>query len=387
MTNNNAYNDVMETIQHHGLDGMVQAMTILFNEAMKMERSHHLNCAPYERTQARQDYANGFKPKTVNTRMGTMALDIPQTRASDFYPSCLQKGLRSEQALYIALAEMYIQGVSTRNVTKVLEKMSGLDVSSTQVSNAAKLLDEQVTAWKNRPLGQFKYLYLDARYEKVRSGGQVTDGAVLIALGVDAQGKREILGLSIALSEAEVHWRSFLQSLVKRGLHGLELVVSDAHSGLKAARQSVLPAVPWQRCQFHLQQNAGHYVSKQKNKAQVAQDLRQVFNAPSREQADHLTQQLIDKYQTQEPRLAQWIEDNLEEGLTVFGLGLSEFNRKRLRTTNVLERINQTIKKRSKLAKIFPNVESCERLIGSILMEQSEAWIDARPYISLEKAS
>lgn len=385
MENYTAYQNMFEIIQQNGLQGMDKAMTLLINEAMKIERSTHLGCQPYQRSEQRQDYANGFKPKTVNTRLGALKLDVPQTRNANFYPNCLEKGLRSERALTLALAEMYIQGVSTRNVTKIVEEMCGLEISSTQVSSATKLLDEQISAWRERPLSQVKYLYLDARYESVRYNNEVRDCAVLIAIGIDDKGCRDVLGFDVSLSEAEPHWRSFLQGLNERGMNGLELVVSDAHSGLKAARTAVMPSVPWQRCQFHFQQNAGHHVSKQELKSVIANEIRQIFNAPNKAEADRLGKLLVKKYEKTESKFSNWLELNLHQSLSVFGLDLSEFNRKRLRTTNMLERLNQTIKKRTRVAKIFPNIESCSRLVGALLMEQSEAWLDSKSYISQAK--
>ena len=183
---------------------------------------------------------------------------------------------------------MYVQGVSTRKVAAITEELCGFSVSSTQVSRATALLDEQLQAWRERPLGQYKYVYLDARYEKVRQDGQVRDAAVLIAVGVNMEGKREVLGISVALSEAEVHWRTFLQSLVTRGLSGVELIVSDAHTGLQQARKAVFGGIPWQRCQFHLQKNAQSYVPRQNMKAEVAADIRAIFNAPNRHEAESL---------------------------------------------------------------------------------------------------
>lgn len=385
MENYTAYQNMFEIIQQNGLQGMDKAMTLLINEAMKIERSTHLGCQPYQRSEQRQDYANGFKPKTVNTRLGALKLDVPQTRNANFYPNCLEKGLRSERALTLALAEMYIQGVSTRNVTKIVEEMCGLEISSTQVSSATKLLDEQISAWRERPLSQVKYLYLDARYESVRYNNEVRDCAVLIAIGIDDKGCRDVLGFDVSLSEAEPHWRSFLQGLNERGMNGLELVVSDAHAGLKAARTAVMPSVPWQRCQFHFQQNAGHHVSKQELKSVIANEIRQIFNAPNKAEADRLGKLLVKKYEKTESKFSNWLELNLHQSLSVFGLDLSEFNRKRLRTTNMLERLNQTIKKRTRVAKIFPNIESCSRLVGALLMEQSEAWLDSKSYISQAK--
>jgi len=219
----------------------------LINLAMKIERQAHLGAGPYEWTPARQDYANGYKPKTVNTWMGAITFNVPQVRKGDFYPQALEKGIRSERALKLALAEMYVQGVSTRKVAAITRELCGEEVSSTQVSQAAAELDAQLEAWRNRPLGRFRYLYFDAIYLKVRRDGQVRDAGTLIATGVNEEGKREILGVSVALSEQEVHWRTIFQSLTQRGLHGVELIISDAHSGMKQGRKAVFGSVPWQR--------------------------------------------------------------------------------------------------------------------------------------------
>jgi putative transposase len=245
---NTAIQAAMELVSETGFEGMAQAIQILFNEAMKIERERHLQAAPYERHLDRQGHANGYKAKTMNTRIGKIELAIPQVRDSSFYPQSLERGLRSERALKLALAKMYVQGVSTRKVAAITEELCGFEVSSSQVSQAAKTLDEALQQWRDRPLGSFKYLFLDARYEKVRQGGCIVDCAVLTAIAVDELGKRHILGVSVALSEHEVHWRSFLQRLMERGLHGVQLIISDAHAGLKAARKAIFPSIPWQRC-------------------------------------------------------------------------------------------------------------------------------------------
>ena len=260
---------VCELLDAYGYDGLAEAMTIVLNETMKMERARHLRAAPYERTEERRGYANGYKEKTVRSRLGELQLQVPQVREGDFYPASLEKGLRSERALKVALAEMYVQGVSTRKVAEITEKLCGFSVTSSEVSRAAQALDEQLQAWRERPLGAYAYVYLDARYEKVRHGGLVVDVAVLLAAGVRPDGQREVLGCSVALSEQEVHWRDFLRGLKDRGLHGVELFISDAHEGLKAARKALFPAVPWQRCQFHLQQNAAAYVPQQTMRREV----------------------------------------------------------------------------------------------------------------------
>ncbi len=297
---------------------------------------------------------------------------MPQTRDGEFYPQSLEKGLRSERALLLSIAEMYVQGVSTRRVKKIVEELCGMDVSSTQVSRAAEQLDEMLLAWRERELGRYRYLVLDAQYEKVRQAGQVLDAAVLIACGVDAKGHRDVLGCSVSLSEAEVHWRQFLSELKDRGLHGLELVVSDAHEGLAAARKAVFPSVPWQRCQFHLQQNAGQYVPTHALRGPVAADIRSIFNAPDLDEANHLLEKLISKYETKAPKLANWAEDNLPEGFTVFSFPPS--HRRRLRTTNLVERLNEEIRRRTRVARLFPNEASCLRLVTAVLMEIAEDW-------------
>ncbi|MDZ7789396.1 MAG: IS256 family transposase [Xanthomonadales bacterium] len=309
---------VFELLAEEGFDGMSQALAVLLNEMMKVERSAHLQAGPYERSDRRQGYANGFKPKRVRTRIGELELDVPQTRASDFYPSCLEKGLKSERALRMVLAEAYVQGVSTRKMAKLTQELCGIEVSSSEVSRAAKALDETLSAWRNRSLEAVPYAYLDARYEKVRHGGQVVDCAILLAIGVDRQGKRSVLGVSVALSEQEVHWREFLASLKDRGLHGIELFISDAHEGLKAARKAVFPSVPWQRCQFHVQQNAQKYVPRQALKREVAEAIRGVFNALNRQEAERQLDMLIKAYQDKAPKLAEWAAKAIPEALTVF---------------------------------------------------------------------
>ena len=364
--------DAVELLKDNGFDGLAEAVTVLMNTAMVAERSEFLGARPYERTQDRRGYANGFKAKTVKTRLGQLPLRVPQTRDSEFYPQSLEKGLRSERALLLCIAEMYVQGVSTRRVKKIVEELCGMDVSSTQVSRAAAELDELLTAWRERPLGQYRYIVLDAQYEKVRQGGQVLDAAVLIACGVDGDGRRDILGCSVSLSEAEVHWRSFLSTLKDRGLYGLELIASDAHEGLQAARRAVFPSVPWQRCQFHLQQNAGHYVPTVAWRSPVAADIRSIFNAPDQDEAQRLLARFIERYRTTAPKLAIWAEEAIPEGFTVFSLPPT--HRRRLRTTNLVERLNEEIRRRTRVARLFPNEASCLRLVSAVLMEIAEDW-------------
>jgi putative transposase len=373
--------ELIKLVSEQGLEGMGSFMQTLFNETMLIERHRHLQAVPYERTEERIGYANGFKPKQLKTRVGKLDLQIPQVREGEFYPSFLERGIRSERALKIALADMYIQGVSTRKVTNIVEDLCGFNVTSDEVSRATKALDEKFVKWRNRPLGKFVYLFLDARYEKVRHGGCVVDSAVLVAYGICEKGKRHILGVSVALSEAEVHWRAFLESLVARKLHGLECITSDAHAGLKGALKAVFPSVPWQRCQFHLQQNAQAYVPKKDMKKQVADDIRHIFNAGNKEEANRLLKIMMEKYVTTAPKLSEWLEGNIPEGLTIFAFPTT--HQKRLRTSNIAERVNKEIRRRTRVATLFPNTGSCERLVSAVLIEISDEWEVGPTYLSM----
>ena len=367
-----------------GFEGVDRAVEILFNEAMKIERSNFLGAGPYQRTEGRQGYANGMKPKSLDSRLGRLQLQIPQVREVEsgerFYPQSLERGLRSERALKLAIAEMYVKGVSTRKVMAITEKLCGLSISSTQVSRASKLLDEELQAWRERPIGETPALILDARYEKVRHAGKVTSCAVLLAIGVDSAGKRSVLGTSVSLSEAEVHWREFLASLKRRGISGVRSVTSDHHSGLAAARQAELPGVPYQRCQFHLQQNAAHYVPHVRDRKAVAAEIRSVFQAETRAEAEERFERMIQKRKEKMPKLIEWLEDALPEALTVYDLPVA--TRKRLRTTNSLERLNKEIKRRTRVATLFPNEASLLRLVTAVVSEISDDWETGKTYIT-----
>lgn len=375
---------VFELLAEEGFDGMSQALEVLLNEIMKVERSRHLQAAPYERSDQRQGHANGFKAKRVRTRIGELDLAVPQTRESDFYPSCLEKGLKSERALRLVLAEAYVQGVSTRKMAKLTQELCGIEISSSEVSRATQALDETLLAWRTRPLSAMPYVYLDARYEKIRHSGQVVDCAVLLAIGVDRQGQRSVLGASVALSEQEVHWREFLVSLKDRGLHVVELFISDAHEGLKAAGKAVFPSVPWQRCQFHVQQNAQKYVPRQSMKREVAEAIRGVFNALNREEAERQLDRLVSAYQDKAPKLADWAANAIPEALTVFGF--PEAHRRRLRTSNMVERLSKELKRRTRVATLFPNEASCLRLVSAVAMEISDEWETGRVYLTMEQS-
>jgi len=384
-----AIEQVLEVLVDEGLDGLSRAFEILLNEAMKLERSRFLGAGPYERSDERRGHGNGYKAKTLRSRVGKLELSIPQVRdltpgTEGVYPKSLERGLRSERALTLALAEMYVQGVSTRRVREITRELCGLEVSSSGVSRAAALLDEELAAWRSRPIGEVPYLILDAEYEKVRHGGTVVDCAVLLAIGVRTDGRRSVLGVSVSLSEAEVHWREFLAGLQERGLHGVKLVTSDDHKGLRAALAARMSGVPWNRCQFHLQQNAQAYVPHVAMRGEVAQALRNVFNAPDRTEAERQLGLAVELYREKAPRLARWIEENVPEGLSVFML--PPYHRTRMRTTNGLERLNREIKRRTRVATLFPNEASVLRLVAAVVSEISEEWEAGKIYLNMKSA-
>jgi transposase-like protein len=370
--------ELLERVSKQGFDILPELIQVIINAAMQAERQQYLKAEPYQHTEERQGHANGFKPKTVHTRVGSITFSIPQVREGGFYPEALEKGLRSERALLLALAEMYVQGVSTRKVKAVTEKLCGVAMSSTQVSHAAALLDTELEKWRNRPLGEYLYLFVDAYYEQVREDGQVRHLAVLSAVGVNQDGKREILGVSVALSEHEVHWRNFLESLKARGLGGVQLITSDDHAGLRAARLAVFGGIPW----FHLQQNAQAYVPRKEMQAEVAEDIRTIFNAPDRTTAGAYLAKAVEKYRKNASRLAEWMAANIPEGLTVFYFPSA--HRRLIRTTNGVERLHREVRRRARVVSIFPNPASCLRLVSAVLVEISDEWLTGRTYLSFQ---
>lgn len=377
---------LMEQLIETGPESMAQAFTALFDLAMRMERERHLGAGLHERSEGRRGYANGYKPKTVDTPAGALTLRVPKSRGCEepFFPQSLERGRRSSRAVMLAIAQMYVQGVSTRDAAKVMAEFGLEGLSSTQVSRAAALLDEELEAWRTRELGPVRYLVLDARYEKVREGGVVRDAAILSAVGVDPEGRRRILGVSAALSEAEVHWRAFLDSLITRGLRGVEFVVSDDHAGLRAARQAVLPGAKWQRCQFHLAQNAIHHAPNLAIRKRIGSELRTVWNARDLHAAKAGLACLVETYDDLAPKLAAWLETNVPEGLTVFAL--PEHHRRRMRTSNPIERaVQQEIKRRTQKVRVFPNEASLLRLVTAVLVEIDEEWATTdRVYITMD---
>ena len=340
---------LLEHLIEHGPDDIGTVFARAFELAMRIERERFLGAGLYERTAERRGYANGYKSKRIDTPAGTVAVDVPKTAGHDgepFYPQSLERGRRSVRAVMLAVAEMYIKGVSTREVEAVMREFGIESLSSSQVSRAAKLLDEELAAWRDRPLGEIRYLILDARYEKMRHGGIVRDVAVLSAIGIGPDERRRVLGVSVALSEAEVHWRAFLESLVARGLRGIDFIVSDDHGGLRAARRAVLGGATWQRCQFHLARNAIHHAPNAEIRKRIGKQLKSIWTADDLNKAETALTELVASYRDTAPRLAVWLEENVPEGLAVFTL--PEHHRKRLRTSNPIERsVQQELKRRT----------------------------------------
>jgi len=386
-----AIEDLMEQIISNGAEDMASVFAGLFDLAMRIEREQFLEAGHYERSAGRRGYANGYKTKKLDTPAGTLSLNVPKTAGhledcgEPFYPRSLERGRRSSRAVMLAVAEMYVKGVSTRDAEAVMKEFGIDSLSSTQVSRAAKLLDEELEAWRNRALGEVRYLIVDARYEKARMGGVVRDVAVLSAIGIGPDERRRVLGVSCALSEAEVHWRAFLESLLKRGMHGVQFVVSDDHSGLQAARKAVLGGATWQRCQFHLAQNAIHHAPNLAIRKRIGAELRHVWNAPDLATATENLRLLVESHREKASKLAGWLEDNVPEGLAVFAL--PEHHRRRLRTSNPIERgIQQELKRRTRKVRVFPNIESLERLVSAVLVEIDDKWAAAdKGYIKWEK--
>jgi transposase-like protein len=382
-----AFEAVLEQLIEHGPGEIASVFARAFELAMQIERERFLGAGLYERTPGRQGYANGYKAKRIDTPAGTVSVQVPKTAGHDgepFYPRSLERGRRSVRAVMLAVAEMYIKGVSTRQAEAVMREFGIESLSSSQVSRAAKLLDEELEAWRTRTLGEVKYLILDARYEKMRHGGVVRDAAVLSAIGIGADERRRVLGVSVALSEAEVHWRGFLESLVARGLRGVEFIVSDDHAGLRAARRAVLGGATWQRCQFHLARNAIHHAPNAEIRKRIGAELRAVWNASKLAKAEAALAELVASYRDTAPKLATWLEENVPEGLAVFTL--PEHHRRRLRTSNPMERaVQQELKRRTAKVRVFPSEESLLRLVSAILVEIDEKWAsDTKAYIKWE---
>ena len=368
-------------------EGLKPLLRELIQQVMHVEASQHVNAAPHERTDDRKGYRNGNKPRRLATRVGELELDIPQVRGCEPYsPSLFNKWQRSERALLVACGEMYFQGVSTRNVRRVLEAMCQGDVSAMTVSRVASELDEKLSAFRCRRLDHtaWPYLMIDARYEKVRVEGKVISQAVLVVVGFASDGHREVLEWSVGDSESEHNWSEVFRRLKDRGLAGVKLVTSDAHKGIRAALRRHFQGAAWQRCRVHFKREMGRKVSY-KTLKELMSDLAAVYATWERSECLRRGQEMAAKWCQRCPAISRMLEEGLEDTLSV--LGLPEHHRRKLTSTNLLENIMKRLKKRTRVVGVFPNQASCDRLIGSQLLELHEQWqTQERSYINMECA-
>lgn len=361
-----------------------QIVERVLQEMLEAEMTHHIGAAPYERSATRTGHRNGYKPRTLRTRVGTLNLLVPQDREGTFSTRLFSRYQRNEKALVLALMEMYVEGVSTRKVKEITEELCGTSFSKSLVSSLAGSLDSGLQAWRNRWLEAeaYPYLFVDARYEKVRVDHKVVSQGVLVVSAVRDDGFREIVGLEVADTESEATYHELFRSLKSRGLSGVRLVVSDDHDGLKAAIARHFQGASYQRCQVHYARNLLGMVGYARRK-ELAEGLRGVFAAPSRDTALRLACELAARWGESHPRVAEHLEEHIEECLSC--LAFPESHRRRIRTTNGLERLNQEIKRRTRVVRIFPNREACVRLVSALAVEQSEEWLTGRRYLDMRE--
>jgi putative transposase len=366
-------------------DGAKRLLEHLLAQAMASEVAAHVSAEPHERTEQRRGQRNGYKPRTLNTRVGQLELEVPQVRACEpYHPSMFARWQRSERALLVACAEMYFQGVSTRNVREVLEAMCDGEISSMTVSRVAGELDEKLLTFRHRRLDEteWPYMHIDARYEKVRVDGRVVSQAVLVAVGFTSEGRREILDWRVGDSESQETWGELFRQLKDRGLKGLRLLTSDAHKGIVAAMNRHFQGVAWQRCRVHFKRELLRKVSW-KVYREVATDLVVVFEPADRVECLRRGQEMAAKWELRYPAVAKMLREGLEDCLAV--LDFPEHHRRRPQSTNMLENLMKRLKKRSRVVGVFPSRGSCDRLLGAQLIEVNEDWsVDENPYFNMK---
>jgi transposase-like protein len=367
-------------------DALRAMLTTLVQETLEREFTHFLGAAPHEHTTTRRGWRNGHRRRRFTTRIGTLELRVPRDRAGAFQPSLFARYERSEQAFVAALVEMYLQGVSTRKVARVVETLCGAQVSASAVSSAVKKLDGELAAWRTRDLGgqTYPYLVLDAHVEQVRREGQVRATAMLWVIGIRADGYREHLGTWLGASESLVSWSEVFSDLVRRGLHGVTYAVADEHLGLVTALRQFFPEAAHQRCQVHYVRNALSKLSSPQYQQRLLVALHDVWAAPTRAMADGRLARLVAKLQQQLPRLAEWLEATAPATLSCYTLPASA--RGRLRSTNSIEHDHADVRRRTRVIRIFPNEASLLRLGTALAIERNERW-SGRRYFNPEEDS
>jgi putative transposase len=355
------------------VEGIVQA-------SLDAEMERQIGARRYERNPQRQGQRNGYKSRQLKTRVGELKLRMPQLREGGFQSELFGRYQRHEAALLTTIAEMYYQGVSTRRVATIMEELGGFSVSATTVSRVAQELDEQLEQMRSRRLGEFAFLVIDARYEKIRVNGHVVSQAVLVTAGINSDGEREVLDWRVADSESEATWDDVFQALLKRGLSSLQLIVSDAHSGIRAAIKRRFQGVRWQRCRVHFNRELLKKLHW-KHFRTANRDLQAVFRPENPPQCRAIAAEVAEKWRGISPKFSQMLEEGIDDCLTVCQFPPPQ--RRRLNTTNMLERLMKELKQRTRVIGIFPNRESCHRICGALLWEIHEKWRLESPYLAL----
>jgi putative transposase len=362
-------------------DVLKELVRTVVQQTLEAEMDAALGASKGERTEGRLGYRSGYYGRTLITRVGKLELRVPQDRQGQFSTQVFERYQRSEKALVSALAEMYIQGVSTRKVKQITEELCGHSFSASSISAIVKRLDEQLAQFANRTLEEaYPYLILDARYEKVRDCGAIRSRAVMIAIGIDWEGRRQVLAVELANRESASSWKDFILGLKQRGLKGVEVAVSDDHAGLKKALTETLPEAVWQRCYVHFLRNALDHLPR-KAGDDCLRELRWIYDRRDLTEARKDMAAWLLRWQEKYPKLCSWVEDNIEETLSFYRLPFG--HHKHLKSTNMLERLNEEIKRRTQVVRIFPNEESCLRLIRALAVETHENWIEANRYLDM----
>ena len=372
---------ILQASSSTGTDPIRSLLQHTIQQVLEQELTAFLNAEPYSRTDERRGYRNGYKPRMLKTRVGRLELMVPKDREGRFRTELFEKYQRSEKALVLAIAEMYVQGVSTRKVKKITEELCGLEISKSQVSALAKGLDVEIARWRNRPLvKRYPYLVVDALYEKVRHAGSVVSRGVLTVTGIDADGYREVLGVWCADTESEASWSAVFRELKDRGLACVEYVVSDNHHGLVDAIHRHFQGIVWQRCQVHFIRNVLGKVQK-KDRKQVLALLREITGASCLESAQNRLREAVDALAGTHPKVSEMLDLHGEEMLAVYTL--PEHHRKRMRTTNMVERLNEEIRRRTRVIRVFPNETACVRIVSALAIENNDEWME-RKYLNME---
>lgn len=365
-----------------GEDGMRRMVERVVQQVLEAEMTAFVGADSYEWTGERRGYRNGYKPRTLKTRVGELELMVPKDRDGQFQTELFECYQRSEKALVLAITQMYVEGVSTRKVRDITEALCGLEISKSQVSTLAVKLDDEIRQWRERSIEKtYPYLMIDARYEKVRRGGEVLSQGVLIVVGVSTEGLREVLGVWVADSESEASWSEVFSDLSRRGLRGVRYLVSDDHQGMRRAIDRHFQGVLWQRCQVHFVRNILNHTAA-RDKAMVLGTLRTITEAPTLLAARKALSEAIEALGRRAPKLAALLDSCAEEIRSVYQL--PERHRKRMRSTNMLERVNQEIKRRTRVIRIFPNEQACVRLVSTLMIELNQEWME-RIYLSMEE--